>query len=171
MVDLFHVTDREAVGLMRPRPSPPGGNYEGRPLVWAVDGDHLANYLLPRDCPRVCWLADNTSGILDSPVRRVVAIEQRWLLRSTNAGLLVHHLDSKNFECIDEVAGYWVSEQEVPVRCVELVDDCPREIARLGVELRVVDSLWAYIDEVGRQGGEFSVIRARNASPGSGDEV
>jgi len=26
-------------------------------LVWAIDGDHLRNYLVPRDCPRVTYYA------------------------------------------------------------------------------------------------------------------
>ncbi|MBE7188665.1 DUF6886 family protein, partial [Jatrophihabitans endophyticus] len=112
MSELFHVTDGAVLHEMRPRPSPPGADREARPLVWAIDLEHLPNYLLPRECPRVCWqVGKHEDGILASPAPRVVAIEQRWLARSTRAGLLVHHLAPDGFRLADSAAGYWTSSQ------------------------------------------------------------
>jgi hypothetical protein len=130
-----------------------------------VDDEHLANYLLPRDCPRVCWAAPSEStDLLGSPARRVIAIEYRWLPMLTDAGLHVHELDSSGFTSLDENAGYWVAEQEVAVRSVHTVSDCSVALAERGVELRVTKSLWPYVDAVVATGGPFSVIRIRNAS-------
>jgi hypothetical protein len=130
-----------------------------------VDDEHLANYLLPRECPRVCWVptADSTS-FLDSPASRVIAIEHRWLPALTDAGLQVHELDPSGFTCLDEIAGYWVADEEVAVLGVRTVNDCSAALAERGVELRVTTSLWPYVDAVVATGGQFSVIRTRNAA-------
>jgi uncharacterized protein DUF6886 len=151
---------------MSPRPSPPGTPHEGRMLVWAVDGAHLPNYLLPRACPRVCWSAAPTSpGILASPAPRVIAIEYQWLPKLQNAGLQVHDLEPDGFTCLDATAGYWVAEHDVRVRAVQQVDDCVVALAQCNVEVRLTTSLWPYVDAVVAERGEFSVIRIRNAAP------
>ena len=150
---------------MTPRPSPPGTAHVGRPWVWGVDDPHLANYLLPRECPRVCWMPPvDATGILDSPAQRVIAIEYRWLPALRDAGLQVHELDPLGFTCLDEVAGYWVAERQVAVRSVRTVNDCVAALGELDVELRLTSSLWPYVDAVVASGGQFSVIRIRNAA-------
>ena len=166
MPSLFHVSDAAPLAVMRPRPSPPGTPHEGRPLVWAVDEEHLVNYLLPRECPRVTWAArDRTSPLLGSPARRVVAIEHGWVPRLRDAGLSVHRLDPAGFGVLDAGAGYWVSEREAAVTDVRPVDDCFAAVAEAGAELRVTPSLWPYVDAVREGAGEFSAIRMRNAVP------
>ena len=103
---LFHVGDGAPLASMRPRPSPPGTQHAGRLLVWAVDLAHLANYLLPRECPRVCWVPSPAAGgLLAAPARRVIAVEHQWLPRLSGAGLQVHELEPDGFVCLDEAAG------------------------------------------------------------------
>jgi hypothetical protein len=153
---LFHVSDEGPFAALHPRPSPLGTPHEGRPLVWAVDEDHLAQYLLPRACPRVCWPEGS---------RRVVAIEVGWAHRLDGAGLVVHRLAPEGFGLLDPIAGYWVSEATAPVLAVERVDDCLAALTARGVELRVVDDLWPLVDRVVAGGGDFSCIRLREARP------
>jgi hypothetical protein len=162
---LFHVTDGEAVATMAPRPSPAGTEYEGREWVWAVDEAHLPNYLLPRDCPRVCWRAARHHAVLGSPADRVVAIEHGWVTALTGAGLVVHALDPAHFAALDDKAGYWVSGHEVLVLAAHRVDDCFAAIAEHDVEVRIVHDLWPYVDAVVSGTEEFSAIRMRNATP------
>jgi hypothetical protein len=163
---LFHVSDAAPVTVMRPRPSPPGTPHEGRPLVWAVDEEHLVNYLLPRQCPRVTWAARGCAApLLGSPARRVVAIEHGWGPRLLGAGLSVHRLDPASFTVLDAGAGYWVSEREAAVAGVRRVDDCFAAVAGTGAELRLTPTLWPYVDAVREGAGEFSAIRMRNAVP------
>jgi hypothetical protein len=164
MPRLFHVSDDGPFTAMSPRPSPSGKPHEGRKLVWAVDEKHLPNYLLPRECPRVCWATARTQhSLLSSPASRVIVVEHGWLPRLLRAGLNVHHLDPANFELLDAAAGYWVSERTVQVRDVRQVDDCITALARRNVELRLTVSLWPYADAVVSSGVEFSAIRLRNA--------
>ncbi|WP_088290694.1 DUF6886 family protein [Kineosporia sp. A_224] len=167
MPGLHHVSDAGPLDVLVPRPSPPGTPHEGRRWVWAVDAERLANYLLPRDCPRVCWAtpADGTHPLLTSPAARVVAVEHRWVPRLTDAGLFVHDLEPAGFTLLDPVAGYWVSEDAAAVRAVRRVDDCLAALAGLGVEVRLTTDLWPYVDAVVAAGARFSAIRMRNAGP------
>jgi len=151
---------------MTPRPSPPGTPHEGQSWVWGVDDEHLANYLLPRECPRVCWVPPvEATHLLDSPAPRVIAIEYGWLPTLADAGLQVHELDPSGFTMLDAIAGYWVADHDVAVRRRYTVDDCPTALAERGVELRLTTSLWPYVDAVVAAGGPFSVVRIRNARP------
>jgi hypothetical protein len=116
VIRLFHVSDAGPLPVLRPRPSPAGTPYAGRPLVWAVDEEHLVNYLLPRDCPRVTWAAgDGGDPVLRSPAPRVVVVEHAWASRLLGAGLTVHRLDPAGFAVLDRGAGYWVSERDTAV--------------------------------------------------------
>lgn len=166
MPSLFHVSDAAPLAVMRPRPSPPGTRHEGRLLVWAVDEEHLVNYLLPRQCPRVTWAARGcASPLLSSPARRVVAIEHGWIPRLLGAGLSVHRLDPAGFTVLDAGAGYWVSERDAAVTDVRRVDDCFAAVAGTGAELRATPDLWPYVDAVREGTTEFSAMRMRHAVP------
>lgn len=164
---IFHVSDRGPFTTMSPRPSPPGSTHEGREWVWAVDEAHLPHYLLPRQCPRVCWAtpADGRHARLGSPAARVIAVEHKWAPDLRRAGLNVHRLDPAGFTPIDAIAGYWVSAQDVPVLQVRRVEDCFDALAGYDVEVRLVRSLWPYRDAVVANTSDFSVIRMRNAQP------
>lgn len=163
---MFHVTDAGPLSSMSPRPSPPGTAYEGRPWVWALDEAHLPNYLLPRQCPRVCWRASHlTHRLLGSASSRVIAIEHHWARQLLHAGLDVHELAPTGFTVLDEQAGYWVADHEVPVLQVRHVEDCFSALAEHDVELRLVPSLWPYMDVVIEHAPEYSGIRLRNAEP------
>lgn len=156
---------------MSPRPSPPGTPYEGREWVWAVDETRLPNYLLPRECPRVCWATPPAQhSLLSSPAARVIVVEHQWLSRLLQAALNVHQLDSANFTLLDATAGYWVSERTARVRDVRQVDDCLTALGQHDIEVRLTASLWPYVDAVVAGGGDFSAIRMPSR-PGAGTAV
>jgi hypothetical protein len=50
---LYHVSENFAISRFVPRPA----KGLAEPVVWAVNGVRLRNYLLPRDCPRVTFFA------------------------------------------------------------------------------------------------------------------
>ena len=83
---LFHVSEDATIDVFRPRPLPQP--VEGAPdfAVWAIDEDHLANYLLPRDCPRVTFRANPSTSQTDvenffdnTSARSMIVVEQAWL--------------------------------------------------------------------------------------------
>ena len=54
---LDHVSDVPNIDRFHPRIAPTTTATELGKVVWAVDEEHLHNYLLPRDCPRVTFYA------------------------------------------------------------------------------------------------------------------
>jgi hypothetical protein len=167
---LFHISEESDIKLFEPRES----QYVQEPVVWAIDSDHVRNYLLPRECPRVTFYAGRETTSAD--VERflgsslaVVAVESGWLDRLRSCRLYCYHVPSETFECIDECAGYFVSRRSVVPTSVEPIDDPIAELLTRGVELRFVPSLWALRDAVAVSSLQFSFIRMRNALSQSDD--
>ncbi|HLG58181.1 MAG TPA: hypothetical protein VI485_22740 [Vicinamibacterales bacterium] len=163
---LFHVSEESGIELFEPRAS----EYASGLVVWAIDGERLRNYLVPRDCPRVTYYAGRET--LAADVERhlgssgaVVALEEGWLERLRSCRLYCYHLPPETFECIDECAGYFVSRVPVVPARVQVFDDPTVELLKRGVELRFVPNLWPLRDAVVASTLQFSLIRMRNALP------
>jgi hypothetical protein len=183
---LFHVSERGDIDRFEPRPGSasvrrdpsgrlivdrthetPSGAFSA---VWAVDAEHLRNYLLPRDCPRVTFYAGPKTTVGDrerflGSSAAVVAIERHWLERLRRCRLYCYHLPADTFECADECAGYFVSAVPAQPTWVECIDDAVGALMRRGVELRVLPTLWPLRDAVLESSLQFSMIRMRNATP------
>lgn len=165
---LFHVSEEAGIGRFEPRRV----ETFPEPVVWAIDRDHLRNYLLPRDCPRVTYYGLPTSTREDFAQylglhTSVVAIESGWLARVQSCQLYCYCMPSAMFECIDAGAGYFVSRQAVVPDSVDIIQDPIGAIAASGTELRVLDNLWQLHDAVAASSLQFSMIRMRNAkAPG-----
>ena len=141
--------------------------------MWAIDDEHLRNYLVPRECPRVTFAA---RGLCERCRPRALS---RWPAgqssRSRRSGwnrvrscrLFCYHLPGDTFRCIDETAAYFVSHVEVQQASIEAVTDLVAALLQRGVELRVLQNLWALRDAVIESTLEFSIIRWRNALPRS----
>jgi hypothetical protein len=167
-----HVSEQGGIGLFEPRlpPSPAAGVTD--PVVWAVDAERLANYLMPRDCPRVTFAAGPRSSAADiarfigsGRSGRVVAVERAWLAAIKTCRLYCYDLPAEGFVLQDAIAGYWLARQPVvPLRCRPIAD-VPAALAERGAELRVLENLWQLHDAVAASSLDFSMIRMRNAAP------
>lgn len=161
---LYHVSNDPDIARFEPRQI---GN--GPAQVWAIDEAHLCNYLVPRDCPRVCFRPNRTStaddvALLESALI-VVAIEAAWEERVRAATVAVYDLPIHAFEIADRTAGYWTSRAPiVPLGC-RVLYDLPAELAARGATLRVLPSLWPLHDRVRTSTLDFSLIRMRYAQP------
>lgn len=163
---LFHISDDADIARFDPRPS----EYTADPVVWSIDADHLRNYLVPRDCPRVTFYAGRQTTPADrerflGASQAVVAVEQSWLDRLRTARMFCYHLPPDTFECIDRSAGYFVSRLPVVPTRVDVIDDTVAELRRRNVELRIERNLWRLRDAVAASSLMFSIIRMRNAQP------
>lgn len=161
---LFHLSDDPGIARFEPRPSA----YTAEPVVWAISDQRIANYLLPRDCPRVCFRAGAES--LGADIERflgdetvVVAIEEDWAERLRAGKLHRYAMPNDGFVLQDDSAGYWVSYGAIEPMGVEVLDDLPGAIAAEGVTLKVLPSLWELHDAVKESSLVFSMIRMRNA--------
>lgn len=161
---LFHVSEQPGIERFEPRWS----EIVGQEVVWAIDAEHLRNYLLPRECPRVTYYAGPQTNSADierflGTSKAVVAIESGWFERIRSCRLFCYHLSPDSFECIDECAGYFVSKLPVMTVGVEVIDDAIQQLLTGGVELRFVPSLWPMRNAVVASTLQFSIIRMRNA--------
>ena len=166
---LWHVSDREDITVFHPRVPPNADAGVTDPVVWAVSNDRLPNYLLPRDCPRVCfWIGqDTTSGdrtrffLTESTYS--VAIEPSWMNSARATSLFLYKLPTAAFNCIDANAGYFVSTQSVVPLSRQVITDLPRSFHERGVELRTEANLRGFGNQVVASTLCFSLIRMRNA--------
>ncbi|MGE3317548.1 MAG: DUF6886 family protein [Planctomycetaceae bacterium] len=163
---LFHVSEEPGITRFAPRES----RFTDDLVVWAIDREHLRNYLLPRECPRVTFCAASDSAPADvarflGSSRAVVAFEAEWLQRIQETRLCCYHMPDASFECLDRDAGYYVSRETVsPVR-VDMIEDSIAAIAATGCEIRILPTLWPLYDAVVASSLSYSIIRMQNAVP------
>ena len=163
---LFHVSEQAGIEVFEPRWS----ETAGQAVVWAIDADHLRNYLVPRECARVTYYAGPQTARADverflGNSQAVVAVESVWFERLRSCQLFCYHLPPDNFQCLDECAGYFVSRLPVVPERVEVLGDLIAQLLERGVELRFVPNLWPLHDAIVASTLQFSMIRMRNAQP------
>lgn len=146
--------------------------------VWAVDHDRAPDYWFPRECPRaMAWVVPTTSDhdrerIIGAGCGvRVHAIEYDWLdaMRTTN--LYAYRFAARGFRPIASPGAdphaMVATEPVEPLGPPEPVGDLLACHAAAGIQLRVLDNLGAFWDEVIGGTLGFSGIRLRNAKPRS----
>lgn len=160
---LWHVSEDAGLAAFRPRPEVGQGA-----VVWGIADERLAHYLVPRDCPRVCFRArpDTAHGdrarFLGPSGKPVLALAGSWWAQLRDAALHLYELPRAPFRVADANAGYFVSEQAVrPLRHVAMQHAVP-EILRRGYELRLEGDLRALASAVSHSTLSFSLIRMRN---------
>jgi hypothetical protein len=171
---LYHVSEEAGIAVFEPRLPASTDSRVRDEVAWAIDEEHLPNYLLPRDCPRVTFgvsahTTDENRGAYfgGSIGRRVVAIESAWRQRIRICRLFVYEMPPQEFQLVDRSAGYWVARKPVVPTAVTEVADCLTEIRKLGAEVRICDELWPLYDVVLCSTLDYSIIRMRNARPRS----
>jgi hypothetical protein len=161
---LFHVSETPGIARFEPRPAA-----DGTLKVWAIEARTLGNYLLPRDCPRVCFRAGEATdpaelALLDG-ADAIIAIEAAWADRVGSTTLCVYEMPPETFTLEDEAAGYWTSRDPVIPTASTPVIDLATRIVEAGARLIVLPSLWELHDRVRASSLAFSMIRMRNAGP------
>lgn len=164
---LFHVSEEAKIERFEPRFSA----YTKSDVVGAIDSEHLPNYLVPRECPRVTYRAGQMTNPADterflSGSSVVIAVESRWLEKVRSCRLYCYHLSPETFECFDTSAGYFVSHVPVVPIDVEVIEDSIMELLKRGVELRFVHDLRPLRDAVVASTLDFSIVRMRNGNTG-----
>ncbi len=171
MLRLFHISDKPGIRVFEPHPSSHCSDNADDVMVWAIDGDHIQNYLLPRDCPRVTFFAGQNTTADDvatflgpSGATHVIAVEACWLSNIQSQRLIRYEFDPSVFELQDAIAGYWISREPVSPIAEVRIDNVLGELLKHEIELRVMPSLWILRETVIKSSLEFSIIRMRNAT-------
>jgi hypothetical protein len=165
---LWHVSQDGSIARFEPHLRPEHDADE--PLVWAVDTRHLPLYWFPRDCPRATfWAHDGTSDddverfLGGARTRRVHVVETPWLESMRSVRLVAYRLPEETFEPYEPAGGYWISRATVePLEIAELGDLVALH-EQAAVELRAVERILPYWDDVVVSTLEYSGIRLRNA--------
>lgn len=170
MPRLFHVSEEAGIAQFAPRPPPSTDAGVTGDCVWAVDEDHLVNYLLPRDCPRITYGRGPQTTEADAErflmgARWVVAFEAAWLERVKACTLRVYEMPVETFDLALGEAGYWISREAVIPLAERVVTDLIATLLEAGAEVRVLQDFWPLSDAVAASSLEFSIIRKRNAFP------
>jgi len=167
---LFHVSEDAAIARFDPRPVPsPDAGIAGD-AVWAIAESHLPNYLLPRDCPRICFRRGPATTEADAArflggAARVIAFEAAWLERVKTCALAVYEMPAASFEEALPDAGYWISREPVAPTGMTMVRDGLAALAAADAEVRVLEDFWGLRDAVVASSLQFSIIRTRSARP------
>jgi hypothetical protein len=169
-IRLYHISDKPGIKRFDPRPaSHPSAKQEGL-MVWAIDFEHLHNYLLPRDCPRVTFFAEPESDPEDlkrlmggTSAKCVVAIETLWLSKVQEQCLYRYEFNPEGFTLVEKVAGYWISRQPVIPIAETRIDNILAALLEHDIELRIMPSLWKLREVVIRSTLGYSIIRMNNA--------
>lgn len=159
MSDLLHFSEDPSLGRFEPR--------DGK--VWAIDDAHSWLYWFPRDCPRACfWAVDSTTDDdvelwLDGDRgRRVAVVESGRLESLREAALYAYRLPREPFDIVQDDRFYIASTAVEALERVEVGDLLARH-ADAGVELRIAPSLHPLWDRVIATTLDSSGIRLRNA--------
>jgi len=171
-IKLYHISDKPGIKRFDPQPAlHPSAKQKGL-MVWAVDHDHLHNYLLPRDCPRVTFFASEKSNPKDverlmgwTSAKHVVAIEARWLPKIQKQCLYQYEFDPKDFTLVDQVAGYWISRKPVIPIAETKIDNILAALLEHDVELRIMPFLWKLREAMINSTLGYSIIRMNKAQP------
>lgn len=161
---LFHVSQDPNIERFDPRT-----HTDGRSLVWAICARTLPNYLLPRDCPRICvWQNPETTkddqALLENS-RHTIFIEKAWTERARSEQLTIYQFNADGFSLEDENAGYFTSTiPQTPSNTTKLHQPT-KQISAVGVALKTVDNLWPLAKQIENSSLGYSMIRMRNAAP------
>jgi len=142
-------------------------------FVWAVDDVNAPSYWFPRDCPRaMAWdtptatAGDRERVLGPGGGTRVHAVEYEWLERIRTVTLFAYRLPAGDFAPLDDRLHTFVATHAVePLGPPEPVGDLLGLHAEAGIQLRVLDNLWAFWDFVVASTLGYSGIRLANATP------
>ena len=156
---LWHFSEDPGLGRFVPRDR----------KVWAIDEEQSWLYWFPRDCPRACFWAvesttdDDVERWLDGDrERRVAVIETAWLERVRAVRLYAYRLPLELFDVVEDDRFHIASRPVDAIERVELGDLLARH-ADAGNELRVAPALYPLWDKVIESTLDYSGIRLRNA--------
>ena len=175
-VVLFHFSEDPSIEVFHPHV--PSSNPTSAPAVWAIDEARSPLYWFPRMCPRVtCWYRPSTdrararAAIGATTAPRVHAIEWPWLEAMRSTSLYVYRFDPTPFTPVEPGGGQYTSPETVRPLGVDAVGDLLAKHEEAGIELRLVDDLWALHVAVVASTLSFSGVRLSRSPSYRPDEL
>jgi len=165
MPRLFHISDDFHIEEFTPRPvrKEVWGDIED--AVWSVDHLKLQNYLLPRDCPRVCWTLNCSTSKEDEKLllshggECVIFVQSNYRDLIETTKLMMYEFDVENFYLIDEVAGYYISHKKEEPLAKVMITNLYLWLDEMNVSLVYVDNLLEVAESSVDRSFDWSNIR------------
>lgn len=169
---LFHISEEADIYKFEPRIPDRNDLDKTVGLVWAIDERRLANFLTPRNCPRVTYhIGKDTSKsdiqkFFSSPtITHAVVIESKWFEIMKTTTLYLYEFNIEDFVLQDDVAGYYVAKSMQIPKVKYEINDLFAELIKRNVEIRIVDNLWKIADDVTGSTLNWSLCRMAFAQP------
>ncbi|HVI49268.1 MAG TPA: hypothetical protein VM802_30665 [Chitinophaga sp.] len=160
MGKLYHISEDPKIKRFEPRE-------QG---VFAISGELLHNYLLPRNCPRVTYYCGPQTSAMDraqffgySTATYIVAVESAWLKQIQQAIIYCYEFPTDDFLLFDPCAGYYVAQKTITPLQVKPIYNVMDEMLKRNVELRFMPSLTSLAAAVKYSSLNFSLIRMQYA--------
>lgn len=167
---LFHISEEPAIEIFEPRPSPSDFAAITSNVVFAISGELLHNYLLPRQCPRVTYYqipgtsaADQMEFFGSSSADFIITVPSDWYESIKTTHLYCYEFAADNFSLLDECAGYYISQQPQKPIGLRAIADPIAEILSRNAELRFSPAILPLAAAVKKSTLGFSLIRMHNA--------
>jgi hypothetical protein len=172
--EVLHFSEDPTIELFVPHVAVTSAESEA--YVWGVDGRQAPSYWFPRQCPRaMAWVGDHTSDVDRDRIvgagcgERVHAIEYAWWDAMRTTRLYAYRLPAGPFRPIAAPGSaphaQVATEPVTPLGPAEPVGDLIECHAAAGIQLRLLDNLWPFWEQVIASTVAFSGIRLRNAKP------
>ena len=169
--NLFHLSENSRIKIFEPLGTAliSGVNQN---VVYAISGQLMHNYLLPRNCPRVTFYTGHETSETDkkkffgtSTAEYIVCVESKWLPAIQQTTLYCYEFLPDTFCLYDECAGYYVSPAAVSPVSVKPIYNLIEEMVKRNVELRFMPSIIELGELVKESTLNFSLIRMQHAQP------
>lgn len=169
--EVLHFSEDPDIGRFVPHVAATARQPEA--YVWAVDAARAPDYWFPRQCPRMLvWTVPGTADrdrdrILGAGCGdRAHVVERGWLEALRTTRLWAYRFAAGPFRPFGDPPDAHVATEPVePLGPPEPVGDLLARHAEAGLQLRVLDDLWPFVDEVMASTVGYSGIRLGNARP------
>ena len=163
---LYHISENGNIDQFIPKISKEQWGF--KKYVWAINEEKIHNYILHRECPRICLDWKERKIISDwidpKEFRAYIFVSLDWLERIKSCTLFKYQFSPSNFTEIDSIAGYYVSsEVEIPIG-VEEINDCLKTLNSLNIGIKFLDKphLKQLREVVIQSATKFSIIKWAN---------
>ena len=166
---LYHISENPNIKEFIPRKSEI--YKELPPVVWAMNKEHLLNYYFPRECPRIIYRysddvtkEDKIQFFSNTISKTIIIAENRWYKKMKNTILYKYIFENKHFTLIDEIAGYYISEEKTKPKSMKKIEDLLELLIKQNIELRFTPSIFELRESILKSSiKDYSIIRFRNA--------
>jgi hypothetical protein len=168
-MNLMHISEDANIKEFIPRKSE--SFPELPPVVWALDENHIVNYLFPRDCPRIIYSytsdineEDKEKFFSASTAKTIITVENIWYKRINETKIFKYIFKNNGFEIFDKIAGYYISKNNIKPIKIEVVENLIERILEKGIELIFTPNLNPLKNSIITSSiKKYSIIRFRNA--------